>query len=366
MASALFTPIRLGGLELANRIHISPMCQYSAVDGMPVDWHMTHLGMLANSGASLLVFEACAVERRGRITHGDLGLYNDDCEAAVARVVRHCRRIGSARLGIQIAHAGRKGSAQVPWVGGRPLGAEDDPWETISPSAIPYGAGWPTPREMTRADMDKVLEAHVAVARRALRIGFDEVELHGAHGYLLHSFLSPLSNRRSDDYGATPERRMRFPLEVAEAVRAVWPRDRAMGMRITGSDWVEGGLDITDAIALAKALKAIGLDFVCLSSAGLVPEARIKIGPNYQVPFAEAVRREAGIPTRAVGLIASPRQAEAIVAEGKADMVALARAVLDNPHWGWTAARMLGGEVERPPQYRRAGERHWPGAFYTD
>jgi 2,4-dienoyl-CoA reductase-like NADH-dependent reductase (Old Yellow Enzyme family) len=366
MTSALFTPIQLAEVEFANRVVVSPMCQYSADDGCAGDWHMTHLGMLANSGAGLLVLEATAVERLGRITHGDLGLYNDHCEAALARVVDHCRRIGTAKLGIQIAHAGRKASAQVPWEGGRALGPDEDPWGTIAPSAIPFGPDWHTPREMTRADMNRVRDAHVEAALRALRIGFDEIEVHGAHGYLLHEFLSPLSNHRTDAYGGSPEARMRFPLEVVAAVRAVWPKERPLGMRITGRDWAEGGFEVGDAVAFARALKEVGVDFVCVTSGGLVPDAKIAVGPNYQTPFAEAVRREADMPTRAVGLIAMPRQAEAIVADGKADMVALARAFLDNPHWTWAAARALGAEVAQPPQYQRAGLRNWSAAFERD
>ena len=366
MTSVLFTPIRLRELELANRIVVSPMCQYSANDGCANDWHLTHLGALCISGAGLLVVEATAVERIGRITHGDLGLYDDACEAALARIVAHCRRIGTAKLGIQIAHAGRKASAHVPWQGGRALEPGEDPWETIAPSAIPFGAGWHTPREMTRQDMDRVRDAHAAAANRALRLGFDLLELHGAHGYLLHEFFSPISNRRTDDYGGSLEARMRFPLEVVEAVRAVWPKERPLGIRITGRDWVEGGIEPADAVAFARALKAIGVDFVCVSSGGIVPDARITLGPGYQVSFAETVRREAGIPTRAVGLIGTARQAERIVAEGKADMVALARAFLDNPHWAWHAARVLGAEVARPPQYQRAGSAVWPAAFYAD
>jgi 2,4-dienoyl-CoA reductase-like NADH-dependent reductase (Old Yellow Enzyme family) len=364
--SALFEPIRLAGVDFANRIVVSPMCQYSADDGCMSDWHVTHLGALSNSGAALLVVEATAVERRGRITHGDVGLYHDHCEAALSRVVTHCRNIGQARLGIQLAHAGRKASAQVPWHGGGALKDDQDPWETIAPSALPFGPGWHTPRAMAREDLDHVRDAFVAAAQRSLRIGFDEVELHAAHGYLLHEFLSPLSNRRTDEYGGSSKARMRFPLEVVEAVRAVWPKDRPLGMRITGYDWVEGGIEVEDAVAFARELKAVGLDFICVSSGGVVSDAKIAIGPNYQVPFAEAVRRDAGIPTRAVGLIATPRQADAIVVEGKADMVALARAFLNNPHWGWHAAQALGAEVARPPQYQRAGLRQWPAAFYTD
>src|SRR5919199_1497118 len=356
--SALFTPIRLAGLELANRIVVSPMCQYSAEHGRANDWHLTHLGMLANSGAALLVVEATAVEARGRITHGDLGLYDAACEAALARVVASCRRIGTARLGIQIAHAGRKASAHVPWRGGPPLARKEEPWETI--------ADWPAPREMARDDMDRVRDAHAEAAGRALRLGFDSLEVHAAHGYLLHEFLSPVSNRRQDRYGGSREARMRFPLEVAEAVRAVWPTPSPLGFRITGRDWVEGGMEIEDAVAFARALKAAGVDFVCVSSGGIAPNAKIAVAPGYQVPFAETVRRETGLPSRAVGLIAKPRQAEAIVAEGQADMVGLARAFLDDPHWGWHAARALGGEVALPPQYQRAAAKLWPAAFYAD
>jgi 2,4-dienoyl-CoA reductase-like NADH-dependent reductase (Old Yellow Enzyme family) len=366
MSSALFSPIRLAGTELSNRIVVSPMCQYSAVDGCATDWHMTHLGMLANSGASLVVVEATGVEARGRISPGDLGLYDDECEAALARVIDHCKRIGTAKFGIQIAHAGRKASTRAPWKGGGPLKEDEGAWETIAPSAIPFGPDWHTPREMTQEDLDDVREAHVEATKRALRIGFDEVEVHGAHGYLLHEFLSPLTNRRTDRYGGSPEARMRFPLEVFEAVRAVWPKDRPLGIRITGSDWAEGGIEIADAIVLARALKERGADFICVTSGGLVPDAKIAVGPNYQVPFAEAVRREVDIPVRAVGLIATPKQAEAVIAEGQADMVALARAFLYNPHWGWHAAQALKAEIALPPQYQRAGLRHWPAAFYTD
>jgi 2,4-dienoyl-CoA reductase-like NADH-dependent reductase (Old Yellow Enzyme family) len=364
--AALFDPIRLSGVEFANRIVVSPMCQYSARDGCAAEWHATHLGMLANSGAGLLVFEATAVERRGRISHGDLGLYDDECEAALAGVVAHCRRIGTTKLGIQLAHAGRKGSAQRPWEGGRPLSQAEDPWQTVAPSAIPFGPDWHTPAQMTRADVERVRDAHAQAARRALRIGFDELEVHGAHGYLLHEFVSPISNRRTDEYGGRLAARMRFPLEVIDAVRGVWPKNRPLGMRITGYDWIEGGIQIADAVAFALELKRIGVDFVCVSSGGITPDAKIAIGPNYQVPFAEAVRREAGIPTRAVGLVAKPGQADAIIAEGKADMVALARAFLDNPHWAWTAARVLEAEVARPPQYQRASARVWPAAFESD
>jgi 2,4-dienoyl-CoA reductase-like NADH-dependent reductase (Old Yellow Enzyme family) len=366
MTSALFSPIRLADLELPNRIVVSPMCQYSADDGVATDWHLNHLGMLANSGAALVVVEATGTERSGRITHGCLGLYSDDCEAALARVVAHCRRFGTAKLGIQLAHAGRKASAQRPWEGGQPLKPGDDPWETIAPSAIPFGPNWHVPRAMTAADMERVRDGFVAAAKRAVRAGIDAIELHGAHGYLLHSFVSPISNKRTDEYGGSLAARMLYPLEIAQAVRAAIPKGMPLGARITGSDWLDGGLTPDDAVAFAKALKGAGLDFVCISSGGVSSEARPAVAANTNVPFAEQVKREAGIATRTVGLIVTPKQAEATVAEGKADMVALARAMLDDPHWGWHAAHALGAEVPRPKQYLRAAPKMWAGAAYRD
>ena len=362
MTSSLFSPLRLAELELANRIVISPMCQYSANDGCADDWHLTHLGMLANSGAALVVVEATHVERHGRITHGCLGLYSDACEATLKRVIDHCRRIGTAKFGIQIAHAGRKASSQRPWEGGQALKDGQDSWQTIAPSAIPFGPGWHVPRAMTGDDIGRVRNAFVDAAERAVRIGFDEIELHMAHGYLVHSFLSPLSNQRNDQYGGPLEARMRFGIEVANAVRAVVPRGVALGARITGSDWLENGLTVDDAVTFAAALKGAGLDFACVSSGGVNSEARNPVEPGYNVPLADKIRRDAGIATRAVGLITSPKQAESVIADGRADMVALARAVLDNPHWGWQAALALGADVARPPQYARSAPKLWPGA----
>ena len=366
MTSALFSPIRLAELDLENRIVVSPMCQYSADDGVANDWHVNHLGMLANSGAALVVVEATGVERRGRITHGCFGLYSDDCESALARIVAHCRRFGTARIGIQLAHAGRKASAHRPWEGGQPLAPEDDAWETIAPSAVAFGPSWPRPREMSLADINRVRDAFVNAAKRAVRAGVDAIELHGAHGYLLHSFLSPVSNQRSDQYGGSPDRRMQFPLEIARAVRAVIPHRMPLGARITGHDWVEGGITAVDAGAFARALKGVGVDFVCVSSGGISAEARPAMGANMNVDFAAEVKRTAGISTRVVGLIATPRQAEAIIAGGKADMIALARAMLDNPHWGWQAAKVLGADVARPKQYQRAAPKVWAGASFQD
>jgi 2,4-dienoyl-CoA reductase-like NADH-dependent reductase (Old Yellow Enzyme family) len=361
MTSALFSPIRLAGLEVPNRIVVSPMCQYSADDGVGNDWHMTHLGMLANSGAGMLVIEATHVERRGRITHGCLGLYSDACEAALERIVYHCRHIGSAKLAIQLAHAGRKASAQRPWEGAKALTPAEDAWPTIAPSALPFGPGWHTPTAMTEDDMARVTTAFVDAAKRAVRVGFDAVELHLAHGYLLHSFVSPLSNKRNDAWGGSLEGRMRFPLDVAKAVRAAMPREMPLGARITGSDWLDGGLTAADAVTLAKALKAAGLDYVDISSGNITVDSRAPTDPGYNVPLAEPVRRETGIATRVVGMIAGAKQAEDIVASGKADMVSMARAFLDDPHWAWHAAQALGAEVARPPQYARAAPKLWPG-----
>ena len=360
--AGLFSPIRLAGQELPNRILVSPMCQYSAEDGQAVEWHFAHYGALANSGAAMLVVEATAVEERGRISLGDLGLYSDGCETALSRVVDYARRYGTTAMGVQLAHAGRKASAHVPWAGGGPLGPDEGAWETIGPSALPFDEGWHTPHEMTAEDLESVKAAFVASAERALRIGFDLIELHMAHGYLLHEFCSAVSNRRTDAYGGSAENRLRFPLEVAAAVRAVWPADRILGARITGSDWLDGAMTEDDAVRLAAALKEADLDYVCVSSGGISPQARVRVGPGYQVPFARRVKHGTGIATCAVGLIAAPAQAERLIAEGEADLVALARGFLDNPHWGWAAAHELGAEVRRPPQYARAAPKLWPGA----
>ncbi|HET7848837.1 MAG TPA: NADH:flavin oxidoreductase/NADH oxidase [Pseudolabrys sp.] len=362
MTSALFSPLKLAALELPNRIVVSPMCQYSADDGSATDWHMMHLGMLANSGAALVVVEATAVERSGRITHGCLGLYSDDSELALQRVIARCRRAGTARFGIQLAHAGRKASSERPWEGGGPLKPGADPWPTMAASAIPFGDHWHTPRMVTEEDMARVRDAFVASAQRALRIGFDSIELHMAHGYLMHGFMSPISNKRTDRYGGSLENRLRFPLEVARAVRSVVPREMPLGARMTGSDWRDGGLTADDAVAIAKALKDAGLDFICVSSGGVAAGIHNPADPGYNAPIAARVRKEAGIATRTVGLIVTPQQAEAIVAEGKADMISMARAFLDDPHWAWHAAKALRAEVARPPQYQRAGPKLWAPA----
>ena len=362
--SQLFSPIRLGAVEFANRIVVAPMCQYSAIHGDATDWHFVHLGSLSMSGAALLVLEATAVEERGRITHGCLGLYSDENAAALSRVLSFCRKNGSTKLGIQLAHAGRKASSQLPWAGGRALPADDDPWPTISASAVPFADGWHVPAEATEADLDEMVEAFEASARRAAKLGFEAIEVHAAHGYLLHQFLSPLSNARTDAYGGTLENRMRFPLRVFEAVKAACTDEVAVGARITGSDWIEGGITIDDAVAFASELKARGCQYVDVTSGGISLGAKIEVGPGYQVPFAAEIRRRVDIPVWSVGLIVKPEQAERIVANGEADMVALARTALDDPHWAWNAAQVLGGEVRRPPQYARAAPKSWPGADF--
>jgi 2,4-dienoyl-CoA reductase-like NADH-dependent reductase (Old Yellow Enzyme family) len=362
MSSKLFTPIKLGGVTLPNRIVVSPMCQYSADDGSMTDWHMMHLGGLAVSGAGLLMIEATGVTREGRISHGCTGLYSDNNEAAMKRVVDACRRVSRSPIGVQLGHAGRKASVQAPWQGGKALSAAESPWQTVAPSALAYDQGWHTPRELSAADIAGLAQAFAAAAGRALRIGLDAVELHSAHGYLLHQFLSPLSNTRGDRYGGSLENRMRAPLEIAQALRAAWPRERCLGARITASDWAEGGFEVDDAVVYAKALAQIGFDYVCVSSGGAVPQQRIKVVPGYQVPFAEKVKNSAPIAVRAVGMIAAPEQAEEIVASGKADMVALARGFLDDPRWVWHAAEKLGAKADYPPQYARSRPELWPGA----
>ncbi len=353
MTSKLFSPVELGGVTLPNRIVVSPMCQYAAVDGTAQAWHQVHYGMLAMSGAGLLALEATHVERDGRITQGCLGLYSDENEAALKPIVEWVRGwMPHVKLGIQLAHAGRKASAQRPWKGGGPLtqaDAPDLPWTTSGPSALPYdpAAKWHTPVALDSMGLKRVKQAFVDATLRSARLGFDLVEVHGAHGYLLHQFLSPVSNRRADEYGGTMEKRRRFPLEVFEACRAVWPRDKALGIRLSATDWVEGGLTIEDTIETARQLKALGCDFVDVSSGGNAPGQKIQIGPGYHVEFSARVRKEAGIKTWAVGIITEPEQAERIVASGQADCTAHARAFLIDPRWGWNAARALG--VETPP-----------------
>ena len=356
MTSRLFSPIEIGGMQFHNRIAVSPMCQYSADDGSATDWHLQHWMMLAMSGAAMITIEATGVTRAGRITHNCLGLYSDHNEAAAARTLAAARRVArpGTRFGIQLAHAGRKASTQVPWQGGGALGKGEDPWPTLAPSAIAFTESWHVPAALDRDGIAGVTAAFVQAAKRAERAGFDYVEIHGAHGYLLHEFLSPLANHRDDDYGGPPENRMRLILEVARSVRAALPPAMIVGARLSATDWVEGGFKVDEAVIVASALKEAGVAFVCTSSGGMSPHQKPPLGPGYQVPFAERIRREAGLPTRAVGLITEPAMAEAIIAEGRADLVALGRAILADPRWPWRAAVELGGKVHPPAQYLRA------------
>jgi len=362
LTAKLFTPVQLGGITLPNRIAVSPMCQYSADDGSFTDWHLIHLGSLAMSGAGLLMLEATHVTREGRITHGCSGLYSDNNEAAMKRVVDACRRITKNPIGVQLAHAGRKGSAQAPWLGGKALSAAESPWQTLAPSAIAFGEGWHMPHEMNSGDIRAVIDAFARSAERARRIGLDTIEMHSAHGYLCHEFLSPLSNTRTDRYGGSLENRMRAPLEIARALREAWPKERCLGARISASDWIDAGFPTEDAIVYARELNKIGFDYLCVSSGALVPHARIKVEPGYQVAFAEKVKKAVPIAVRAVGMIADPDQAEGIIASGKADMVALARGLLDDPRWVWHAAERFGAKIDYPPQYARSHPDLWPGA----
>ena len=360
MTSRLFAPLKIGALEIANRITVSPMCQYSAIDGTMNEWHLQHLPNMALSGAGLVITEATHVTAQGRITPGCAGLYSDANEQAMAQVVRVCRSLSPAKLGIQLAHAGRKASAQRPWEGGKALSAEQGAWPTLAPSALALAPDWPVPKALDRAGMDEVKRAFVDSARRALRAGFDLIEVHSAHGYLLNEFLSPLANKREDEYGGSLENRMRYPLEVFKAMREAWPK--ALGARIPGSDYVEGAWGPDDAVVYARELKKLGCDYVTVSGGGVVLDAKVPVGPAYQAPFAERVKRDTGIVTGSVGMITEPRQAENLIAEGKVDFVAIARGLLFNPRWGWHAAVALGAEAAYPPQYARCAPKLWPPA----
>ena len=352
--SALFSPIRLRELQLANRIMVAPMCQYSAVNGEANDWHFTHISNLALSGAAMFCIEATHVEATGRITPGCLGLYNDATEAALKPILASVRKHSKTAVAMQLAHAGRKGSSHVPWDGGQQIPRSEGGWQTEGPSAVPIKEGEAPPRALDTLGMARVREAFVAAAKRADRLGIDALELHSAHGYLLHQFLSPIANKRTDQYGGSLQNRMRYPLEVFDAIRAAFPADKPVGVKVSSTDWVEGGWDLAQTKEYARELKQRGVDWIDASSGGVSPLQKIPLGPGYQVPFAQAIREATGVTTFAVGLITEAKQAEDIVASGKADMVALARAMLYDPRWGWHAAAELGGQVAAPPQYWRS------------
>lgn len=359
--SRLFEPLTLGSLQMANRIVIAPMCQYSAADGRMTDWHLIHLGQLALSGAGLLTIEATAVLPEARISYGDVGLWDDATEAAMDTVLKGVRRWSSMPIAIQLAHAGRKASTDLPWHGGGQIApGEANGWQTVAPSAVPFKESEHAPAALDHAGMQAIRDAFADAARRSARLGLDAIQVHAAHGYLLHQFLSPLANRRDDAYGGSLENRMRFPLEVFDAVRAAFPAERPVSVRVSGTDWVAGGWDIEQTVVFSQALEARGCSSIHVSSGGLHPAQAIPVGPGYQVPLARAVKQGVSIPVVAVGMITGFDHAEAILANGDADLVALARGILYDPHWPWHAAAHLGASVAAPPQYLRSQPSQFP------
>jgi 2,4-dienoyl-CoA reductase-like NADH-dependent reductase (Old Yellow Enzyme family) len=361
--SALFSPFTLRGVTIPNRIVVSPMCQYSAERGEATAWHMIHLGHLALSGAGMLCLEATAVEPDGRITPGDLGLWDDATEAALKPVIDAIRKYSHIAITMQLGHAGRKASSAVPWEGGQLISVSEGGWMPSAPSAIAHKEDETPPLALDAAGLIRVREAFVATAKRAARLGLDGLEVHAAHGYLLHQFLSPLANQRTDEYGGSLENRMRFPLEVFDAVRAAFPADKPVGLRVSASDWVEGGWDLEQTIAFVKELQKHKVDWIDVSSGGVSPLQKIPLSPGYQLPFAKAIKEATGVNTMGVGLITDPQHAEEIIESAQADMVALARALLYNPRWPWHAAAQLGATVEAPPQYWRSQPRDQKALF---
>ena len=361
--SKLFTPIRLGPLELRNRIMVSPMCQYSAVDGKPTDWHRVHLGSLAISGAGMLCLEATAVAPEGRITPGCLGLYSDEHQAALQQLVQSLRAVSPMPLALQLCHAGRKASSHKPWEGGSLIDPADGGWLPLGPSAVPQKPVEPPPRAMDGADIRQLIADFAQATRRARELGFEAIELHMAHGYLLHQFMSPLSNRRDDGYGGSFENRVRLPLQVMQAVMEAAGPGMPVGVRLSATDWVDGGWDPEQTVELARRLEGLGCAFLDISSGGVSHLQKIPVEPGYQVPFAAQVKRAVGIPVMTVGLITDPRQAEDILEQGHADVIAMARGFLHDPRWPWRAAAELGGTVIPPKQLLRSLPRGFPAIF---
>ena len=351
--SMLFSPFTLKSLQFRNRIFVSPMCQYSSHEGLPTDWHLVHLGSRAVGGAGLVMVEASAISPEGRISPDDSGIWSDAHAEAFMPITRFIRGQGAV-AGIQLAHAGRKGSCSLPWLGGGPLGMEACGWQPLGPSATPFDKGHPVPRALALHELDEIEAQFRAAARRACAAGFQVVEVHMAHGYLLHEFLSPLVNSRNDTYGGSLENRLRFPLRVARAVREEWPAELPLLVRISATDWLEGGWDIDQSVVLARQLKEIGVDLIDCSSGFAVPNEPVPFGPGFQVPFAARVRAEAGIASGAVGYITEPFQAEQIIANGQADAVLLGRQMLRDPYWPLHAATVLHADVAWPNQYLRA------------
>jgi 2,4-dienoyl-CoA reductase-like NADH-dependent reductase (Old Yellow Enzyme family) len=361
--SALFSPLTLRTLTLRNRVVVSPMCQYSSTSGCASPWHVVHLGSLALSGAGMLCTEATAVEADGRISPADLGLWDDATEAALLPVLAVIRAHARIPVAMQLAHAGRKASVEAPWRGGLQIAADRGGWRPHAPSPLPMRPGEAIPAALDRAGLTRVRDAFAAAARRADRLGIDALEVHAAHGYLLHQFLSPIANHRDDDYGGSLANRLRFPLEVFDAVRAAFPSGKPVGVRVSATDWLDHGWDLEQTIAFVRELAQRGVDWVDVSSGGISPQQKLTPVPGYQVPFAEAIKRATGVTTMAVGLITAAAQADDIIATGKADLVALARAMLYNPHWPWQAAAELGATVDAPPQYWRSTPQARPDLF---
>lgn len=350
MSSQLFSPLELRGLTLKNRVVVSPMCQYISQNGSANDWHLMHLGSFSMGAGGLVMTEATNVNPTGKISHHCATLCSDENEVALKRVIDFCKKFGVAAHGIQLAHAGRKSSTKPPAQGGTPLSADEGAWETVGPSAIPYGPNWHVPRPLTKAEMARIQQDFVASVQRAQRVGYDLIEMHAGHGYLIHQFLSPLSNQRTDEYGGSLQNRMRYPLEVFAAMREVWPSDKPMGVRVSATDWVDGGWTPEETVVFARELKRLGCDYVDVSTGGLDARQQIPLSEGYQVSFSEKVRKEVDIPTMTVGLITKANQAEEIVASGKADMICIGRGAMWDPRWAWHAAEELGAETAYPPK----------------
>ena len=351
----IFSQIKIGSLEIANRIVVAPMCQYSAINGVMTDWHTQHLMQLGYSGASLIIVEATAVEEIGRITHNCVGIYNDKCIISLRKNLQLAKSVSpkNSYFGIQLAHAGRKASTQRPWEGRGSLSKSEQPWKTISPSAIPFQETWHVPQKMEIPDIERVKKKFITASLNAVKIGFDLIEIHATHGYLLHQFLSPISNKRTDKYGGNLENRMRFPLEIFSSVKDALPKDFPLGMRITGTEWEKNGIDENEATIFVQELEKIGCHYVCVSSGGNTPNPKIPIGPHYQVHLAKKIKKNTKMVVRTVGMINDPLEANKIIINQDADMVAMARAFLSNPRWVWDAAKVFNHDIEVPPQYAR-------------
>ena len=364
MAIRLFEPLDLRGVTLQNRIVVEPMTQFSASAGVAGDWHLMHLGQFAVSGAALVFTESTYITAEARNAPESLSIYTDEQEAALARIIGFFHKHSPAKFGVQLCHGGRKASSRPHWVGGGPLPISEGGYEAVAPSPVPIREGWPVPRPISHDEIPSIIEMFIAAAVRAHRAGADVLELHGAHGYLIHQFLSPITNRRNDEYGGSAENRMRFGLEIFEAVRAVWPQDKPLGIRVSATDWAEGGWTVEETIAFARRLDAMGCDFMDVSSGGLTGAQKVETGPGYQTVFAAAIKAQVGMRIITVGQISNPHQAESILRTGQADLIGLARPILFNPRWPWMAAEELGAKAFYPPQYERAQPNKWrlPGA----